>query len=200
MNGTTSLTNGEVEDFYVNYYFPLPATLTSFDAIKQNSKTLLQWSTAGEQNNKGFEIERSTDSRNWGSIGFVSSKATGGSSSTQLSYSFVDNTPASGRNFYRLKQTDFDGKYEYSHIRQVSFNNRKINIYPNPAKTFITVTGLSGNETINLCDITGKTLNTIPVADRTTTITLENLVAGMYMLKILIPNEKTITEKVVIVK
>lgn len=95
----------------------LPVSLTSFTARKSNNQIQLAWSTASESNNSHFEIERSVNGTDFVKIG---ERKGAGNSSSVLNYSFIDNNPASGTNYYRLKQVDFDGKFEYSDIQAAS--------------------------------------------------------------------------------
>lgn len=113
---------------------PLPVELTNFNAVSRNTSIDLQWSTASELNNAGFEIERMDENgdRSWGKRGFV---AGNGSSNTVHQYSFVDRaTP--GTYHYRLKQIDRDGAIEYSQSVVVSVTtNLQYSLeqnYPNP--------------------------------------------------------------------
>src|SRR5690606_28516311 len=95
----------------------------------------LTWATASEYNNDRFEIERSTNGLNWSQIGSVSGM---GTTQQRHEYLFTDEYPENGENYYRLKQVDFDDKYEYSPIRLVTFgseitpDNSRIVWYPNP--------------------------------------------------------------------
>ena len=98
----------------------LPVELISFSASPSGNKITLQWVTASEQNNAGFEIQRSpvVPGAAWERIGFV---AGAGNSNEPRYYSFTDNNPSGGASFYyRLKQTDFDGGYKYSAILTAS--------------------------------------------------------------------------------
>ena len=92
--------------------FVLPVELTSFNALVSNNNVKLNWQTATELNNYGFEIERKVNnSSNWNKIGFVEGN---GNSNTVHNYSFTD-LPTGGTNFmYRLKQVDNNGNFEYS--------------------------------------------------------------------------------------
>jgi hypothetical protein len=91
---------------------------------------VLNWITATELNNSGFEIERSLsptpslregalEQSGWSRIGFVNGN---GTSSEVHNYSFADESPAAGKSYYRLKQIDFDGSFEYSNAVEVDFN------------------------------------------------------------------------------
>ncbi len=90
---------------------PLPVELTSFSAAVVKNQVKLSWSTATEKNNKGFEVERKQVNGNYEVIGFIHGA---GTSTKTNSYSYVDSKVKSGNYTYRLKQLDFDGKFEYS--------------------------------------------------------------------------------------
>ena len=110
----------------------LPVELTSFSAKVQGSSVLLSWSTATEKNNMGFEVQRSLDNRNFASVGFVNGK---GTSTIVNNYSFSDNT-VSAKCYYRLKQVDFNGNFEFSPVVEVESmgvtNYTLSQNYPNP--------------------------------------------------------------------
>ncbi len=126
----------------IGYYDPsaVPVELLSFTAGLINNKVELNWKTATEKNNRGFEIERQNvkttgqkGTAGWEKIGFVEGN---GTTVQTHSYSFSDNNPAAGNYSYRLKQIDFDGSYEYSDVVGVTVNTvLKYNLsqnYPNP--------------------------------------------------------------------
>lgn len=109
-----------------------PVELTSFAANVNGKKIILNWETATEVNNYGFEIERSTEKNKWVNLGFVEGH---GNSNSPKNYSFEDESPSSGLNSYRLKQIDNDGAYEYSEAVEVSFEVNSFTLeqnYPNP--------------------------------------------------------------------
>jgi len=89
---------------------PLPIELLSFTANADHEFVRLHWATATETNNDFFTIERSTNLNDWEVLGFIDGA---GNSSRPLQYVFTDYNPLSGISYYRLKQTDYDGKYEY---------------------------------------------------------------------------------------
>ncbi len=108
----------------------LPITLIQFDAECKNGKTILNWSTSSEINNDYFTIEKSEDALNWEEIAFISGA---GNNSSILNYSWTDENNTSKISYYRLKQTDFDGKHEYFDMISASCKNENnLNIYPNP--------------------------------------------------------------------
>ncbi|MES2778025.1 MAG: T9SS type A sorting domain-containing protein [Bacteroidota bacterium] len=111
---------------------PLPITLLDFSIMRQQAGILVRWVTSTEINNDRFEVEHSTDGRNFTPIGIVLAK---GNSNTVTNYSFVHATPVTGWNYYRLKQTDKDGKSVTWYVRSVKFEKRDVPemyVYPNP--------------------------------------------------------------------
>ena len=109
---------------------PLPVELVNFDGRKTDRHIELFWQTASETNNSHFHIQRSSDIRKWETIGKVYGK---GTTLELQDYFFIDESPQKGINYYRLKQEDFDGKFEFSKIVSVSFEKEKtLNIIPNP--------------------------------------------------------------------
>lgn len=111
----------------------LPVSLLSFTATGDNGKTLLNWSTAQEQNSDHFDIEHSTDGISFSSIGQV---AAANNSSLKTDYSFTDAMPVAGANYYRLKMVDLDGQFTYSKVAIVNFQAGGPSVvaaYPNPA-------------------------------------------------------------------
>lgn len=89
----------------------VPVEMTSFTANTVNNTVRLNWSTATEKNNRGFVVERSINKNSWSNITFIS----GSGNSTEIkNYSFTDKSVNSGKYYYRLKQVDFDGSFEYS--------------------------------------------------------------------------------------
>ena len=184
--------------YTINFGVPLPITLLSFNAKIDDNATILQWITAFEKNNQGFEIERSANGNQWNKIGFVNSLSENGNSSQKLSYQFYDYQPLIGMNFYRLKQTDFDGKFEYSIIRQVQFDNKAmISIYPNPTKQMVTITGLSGAGTVGIYDLVGRKLMERKIETSEITISLDTFQGGMYYIRIIDENGKEHSEKLI---
>jgi Concanavalin A-like lectin/glucanases superfamily/PKD domain len=108
---------------------PLPVTLISFTGQRQQDVVLLQWNVAQEINLSHYQIERSSDGLNYDAIGTV--KAT-----NRTAYTFADNQPLNGVNYYRLKMMDADSKFSYSNVVKVSFdNNSFIKVLPNPVTT-----------------------------------------------------------------
>ena len=98
------------------YLPPVPVELASFSAIFKNNGVELSWTTASETNNFGFDVERSSDKINFDRIGFVKGHQT---VATPKHYSFSDQNVTPGNYYYRLKQIDTDGSFQYSAILSV---------------------------------------------------------------------------------
>ncbi|GEO05980.1 hypothetical protein AAE02nite_36440 [Adhaeribacter aerolatus] len=120
----------------------LPVELLEFTATRNGQTVQLNWATAMEKDNKGFEIQVSTDAKNFEVVSFVNSK---NSNSTAIQkYNYVDNkTKPADVLYYRLRQVDFDGTETYSAVKAVTYNNEHIAItasaYPNPFDDSFTV-------------------------------------------------------------
>ena len=119
----------------------VPVELISFYSETINNKVILSWLTASEINNKGFEVEKSeSDSQVWQRIGFVHGN---GTTTEEHSYTFVDFTNEPGYYFYRLKQVDYDGSFEYSKIVCVIIERPSVFLllqnYPNPFNPISTI-------------------------------------------------------------
>lgn len=143
---------------------PLPVELTSFTASVLNKQVILNWKTATEINNYGFEIERgaefSESAIDWNTIGFVEGH---GNSNSPHEYFFIDESPGMGRVSYRLKQIDFDGQYEYSDVVAVNIESKEYLVllpnYPNPFNPETRVSFYLKNNTrmdISLYNILGE--------------------------------------------
>ncbi|MDX2278176.1 MAG: autotransporter-associated beta strand repeat-containing protein [Saprospiraceae bacterium] len=125
--GTGAISNGELVPAS-----SLPIKLISFNATRQNNQAQLTFSTATEENNNFFAIERSGNGTDFRTIG----KVNGAGTTTSIqNYSFTDETPLSSINYYRLKQVDFDGQFTYSPVVNVVFDNKAgIRLAPTPVQ------------------------------------------------------------------
>jgi hypothetical protein len=111
---------------------PLPVVLTSFTAQRQSPGALLKWTTAQEKNSARFEVQRSTNGREFTIIGTVDAA---GNSSVARSYRFEDRNAPAGRVYYRLHQLDHDATGTYSEIVTLSGNgNVELQLFPNPTR------------------------------------------------------------------
>lgn len=179
------------DDVNVDVNCPLPVLWKSFDISKAGSKAILRWSTATELNNKGFTVQRSNDGEAWSNLAFVASKATNGNSTQPLHYDFTDNGPLDGTVYYRLQQTDLDGKSDHSAVKHLEFGNAgRISVSPNPAKDEVIVSGTGNKATLKIVGITGVTIKTQVLTGRRTTVDIRHLPAGMYYFIIEENNQK----------
>jgi hypothetical protein len=116
----------------------LPVSLGNFSAnLTGAQKVGLSWTTLQEINTDHFDLQRSTDAGSWKTIATVKAA---GNSSTAITYSFSDITPAAGSNFYRLLMVDADGKSTISTVKTIRLSAiGKVSVYPNPASNVVNV-------------------------------------------------------------
>ncbi len=150
---------------------PLPVELVSFTSTTDGNSVLLAWSTSGELNNSGFEIQRAIENEklkieNWSSIGFVSGC---GTTNVPKEYSYSDRNLVTGKYMYRLKQIDFNGNFEYYDLAEAVtigvpdkfFMDQN---YPNPFNPATTIAfGIpeAGNVTLKIFDMAGREIKTL---------------------------------------
>jgi hypothetical protein len=184
----------------------LPIELVSFDAKIVEQIVRLDWSTASEENNDIFTIERSQDGSSFTSIG---TKKGAGNSSNTLYYSMIDKKTLKGLSYYRLKQTDYDGNYSYSSVKSVRFENKSevldVIIYPNPLTSnvlnFQAEVENDDTWTIQMYDAVGKCVysNLIDLNLGENYISLDlptNLHKGVYHLNMINSQGISITRKI----
>lgn len=189
-------------DFLRPNFKPLPITLESFIAREKDSSILLEWETAKEEYNQGFAIQRSGDGKTWEDISFVNSKSENGNSNYKLHYRFVDSNPYNGKNYYRLKQMDFNGDFEYSQVRQIVFVNasEKLSIYPNPAKSYIIINGLIESTKLYIINQNGQVVYSQKVDIGNKRIDLSQFATGMYTVIVENDNGTRQNKKILITK
>jgi hypothetical protein len=168
--------------------FALPIELKSFDGKYVGRDNQLTWVTATEQNNRGFEVERSSNGREFETIGFVT-----GANNSQIekTYQFVDNQPIRGANYYRLRQIDFDGRSSTSKvIRVMTAMGGVFTVAPNPVHDHNIAITVSDNDTesdiqLALFGMDGTLIRTQQFAPATQlNWYLPELPAGVYTLRV----------------
>lgn len=176
------------EFVFENAGVPLPVDLISFDAYALPSGEVeLTWSTASESNNRGFYVQRFANNK-WENIGFVEGQ---GESATQTDYDFLDTESPHQVLYYRLKQMEFDGPYEYSNVIVVNKLERfeTLTLYPNPTYGQIRVYLEGANakflmHEITLSDQTGRTLYLSSFRGVDFNLDLSNYTTGFYFVTI----------------
>jgi hypothetical protein len=168
---------------------PLPIELAEFKATKKEDFIHLQWRTALEINNDYFTIERSNNAVDFYSIGQIKGA---GTSNKPLSYSFDDHNAINNVVYYRLRQTDYSGKYGYSDpIAVVSTNDDKLSVAPNPASDAIVISyncGASSEEIMYIYDNKGNIVMSKKLicseGSNKMNVDISELNTGMYMVLI----------------
>ena len=186
----------------------LPVQLTSFTAKSTKTGVMLNWTTATEINNYGFEIERSqtsnVKSETWEKVGFVEGH---GNSNSPKEYSFFDN---SGATSYRLKQVDFNGNYEYSDVVTVSSVLTKTELYQNSPNPFNPSTKISfslaetGRVNVSVYNVIGQKVaelvnQTMESGIHNVDFNASNLTSGLYIYRLETPNYSN-TMKMLLIK
>jgi hypothetical protein len=163
----------------------LPVTYTSIQARSLENNIELAWGTSSEVGAEKFEIERSNNALEFYKIGQVTAQ---GESRSKLNYSFIDNSPIEGINYYRLKQIDLDGKYEYSKIVSATFGKEAeaLEILGNPTQSN-KITLLLKNLPIEQLKLFSTTGQNIPFdsSENDNRLTIQpksNLSSGIYYL------------------
>jgi subtilisin-like proprotein convertase family protein len=182
--------------FYIHpQRFPfaaLPVELISFTGFNEGAKNVLNWTTASELNADRFEVQKSSTGNggDWQYIGFQ--KAVGNNQG-QKDYTFYDNEPLVGNNYYRLKMIDYDGTFTYSNNINIPISEAMVNsfvkIFPNPTSGKVTVQLQSTKEISTELRITNLLGQTISVSSTQLTKGLNQLIidlngqpAGTYLI------------------
>lgn len=179
----------------------LPVKLLRFNAAKSENVVELSWATASEVNSKFFEIQRSSNTKDWLVIGRVEASR---SSNAEIHYNFTDTDPQNGNNHYRLKMIDQDDTFALSRMRVVNFNadfaHAAVEVFPNPAseKLFIRSKNKENVASIELLTVHGKAIyrSLKPVQE----IDVRGVLTGMYLLRIAYANGTESTQKLAITR
>ena len=213
---STSAPAGVIDAIYLDLSWNnnvLPVELSSFVSIINGNSVTLNWSTSTETNNAGFDIERSSSNNTWTKVGTVNGN---GTSSTPHNYSFTDRAVEKGKNNYRLKQTDFNGNFEYHNLSNEVIIGVPVKFdlsqnYPNPFNPSTKINfdmPTDGRVAIKLFDMSGKEVavlvNEVKTAGyHTVDFNASNLSSGVYMYSLTVDangNNFTATKKMLLVK
>ena len=185
-DNNSSLSTGEMDNFTLLGSTALPIVLTSFSAKEINhNHVLVSWTTSMVHLADHFEVQRSSDDKNFQTIQKVIAV---GESETPQYYSANDNNPFTGVNYYQLKEIDKDGKFYISPVVTVNFDRPAgIEIYPNPAGDYTSINSQKDAILeVNIYDVTGKLLKTIPSTGELTFVRLNTswLSGGIYFISV----------------
>lgn len=175
----------------------LPVKLVQFKGEAVGDQVALSWTTSNEEGSKGFEIERSINTRDWANIGFVSSKGENGNGIRN--YGFTDLNPSNGTNYYRLKQIDFNGDSEYSRTISVSVAAEKMGLvaYPNPAGkgelSFLLKHVSTPVASVRVYAVSGAEISGLQLQNNV--LNVKNLASGMYLLKVTLESGDVLTTR-----
>ncbi len=180
----------------------LPVELVRFTGeVINNNEVLLKWVTASEENNQHFVIERSKDGNRFEVIGTVEGN---GTTTATSNYQFLDEAPHFGRNYYRLKQVDFNGRFEFSEIVTVTIKGNDLPdaiVYPNPAETqtiMRMVKPLQEDATLEVVSAIGQVMYQIvlPAGTNSHRIDMSDYHAGFYYLHLSYDGQRRLAQRV----
>jgi hypothetical protein len=186
---------------------PLPIELLSFTATLKGNITQLDWTTASETNNDFFTVERTRDGFTYETVGTLKGA---GNSNELLSYRFYDLLPYNGISYYRLKQTDYDGKTSFSALAAINNSDNGENpliVAPNPGSANVLLSFASdkdGEATIKIYDNTGNLLLSqvkgIDSGSNNINIDISGFAKGLYFVTVLLPGNEQEMKKVRMMK
>ena len=190
---------GMMGQFVVKNTAALPLNLLSFTAIAEQNKSLLNWTTSNQINTSMFVVERSNNTKEWISLKTINA----GNTINETSYSFVDEAPLDGVNYYRIKFVDRDGTITYSKVEMVEFgsNTFAFEIYPNPAKEKIFLKFKDPSSDVyylRMVNATGRSIYMLPKPQLQNGIDISKCAKGIYYLQVTDnKTKKTVTQKFV---
>ncbi len=191
---------------------PLPVELSSFTSSVSGRDVSLNWSTAAEENNARFDIERSSTENNWTKVGSVNGN---GTTTNPHSYSFTDRGLASGNYSFRLKQVDFNGNFQYYNLSNevVIGTPDKFSLtqnYPNPFNPSTKISysiPTEGKVSLSIFDMTGKEVKSLVNSVQTAgyySVSFDgsNLASGVYYYRVTVTGQNNFvaTRKMLLVK
>lgn len=192
-NATGCATNGEVMDACSG----LPVSLVSFGVRLEGHIAHLSWETTSETNSGYFEVQHTTDVRNWDILGRVMSV---GESTVLRNYTFSHTALSDGIHYYRLKMVDKDGSFEYSPVKSLSLQRvGGLVAWPNPATDRLRLKRAEDIDRLELSDATGThvfIVDSVPGDG----IDLSRFSSGVYTIRVVMNDGSRFSEKIVIIK
>ncbi len=197
-NGTLtnfSLSTGTVSNYVAQYssLTTLPLEWLSFSVIEQSYKAVLNWSTANEQNTASFFVEHSTNGLNWN---VITNLAAAGSNQSVNVYSYTHNNPATGLNYYRIKQTDADGQYKFSKTNVLTIAEPAVAliVLSNPVVNGMLQVKMNKPGSLQLYNGNGKLVWQKQTAAGNISANISNMPKGIYWLKTDSQTEKIVLQ------
>ncbi|MFY7964847.1 MAG: T9SS type A sorting domain-containing protein [Chitinophagaceae bacterium] len=184
---------------YVNVLLPLEFISYNLVSSLQDKKQSIEniWQTVNEINVSHFNIQHCTNGKDFSIIGNVKAQ-----NKITNDYTFIDETPNEGLNYYRIQSVDFDGRQQYTETKTIKYKPQVINgisIYPNPATTNINITSQQFIQQIKLINQLGQTLQQFNnLNTKNKTINIEQFSKGVYVVQIVTSNGEIKTQKIVI--
>ena len=176
----------------------LPVTLISFSASASDAHTVvLDWTTTVETNSQQFNIEQSIDGKLWNTKGIVKAK---GESSQITAYHFIDTTPNTGPNLYRLKMIDMDETFAHSRILSINLSGGiETVIYPNPVSSvlYVQTKDLSQIKELNFYNLSGELIHKSQTVSASG-IDMKGIKTGIYLVKITLLNGNIESRRIII--
>ncbi len=181
--GTTMSTTDGVLSFVIEG-IPLAVELLQFEVslMQDRENVKLSWRTASEINAKGYEVQRMSKSNDWANIGW---KNVNSSSNSMKTYHFIDTDPDSDINYYRLKQIDNDGNYDYSNTVNIRLDSdyNHVEIYPNPSTNQIKIISKTNINHYEIYNHTGQSILKGDIINNNS-ILISALPSGVYLIKL----------------
>lgn len=181
-SGGGSAGTGRISAISISGNAALPVTFKNINIEIIHNKGILAFSTASETNNDYFTIERSGDGSDFDAIGEIDGA---GNSSEERHYEFTDRNPLPGFNYYRIKQTDFDGKYSYSEIRSVRhYGAGNIVVSPRNTDGRLDIRTEMDSYEVAIYSSAGQEVSRFSALSGHQSVGIESLQSGIYFVKV----------------
>lgn len=208
LSNTNACTGSQLVQAAADCSATLPVELMYFNGQAEGTAALLTWATASELDNAGFEVERSEDGVLFETIGLIPTLAPNGNSNQVLNYGYRDRSAKTGINYYRLKQIDGNGHFEYSKVIAVKINASNVfeigNAFPNPSTTqasFLIENDTSRTGIVQVISLSGQVVleSSLTIEGRTTyTLDTSSLNSGKYIVTFLLEGVPAIQKSIMI--
>ncbi len=182
-NDNNTVWPGAGRAYTINGTSTLPVTLTNFTATCNNKNTLLEWTTGSEENNSHFIVERSNNAQTWKAVAQIKGA---GSSTAQQTYRYSEESTGA-KQYYRLRQVDYNGKETISSVVTVQCSPAAVSVvrvYPNPVQDIMHVTGITEKTSFHLMNTYGQVVKQGLLTQQVTTVNVSALPSGLYYLKL----------------